>query len=313
MKLADPALLKVSVIVPNYNYSRYLKERLHSIWSQTYPVFEVIVLDDASTDGSLEEIGELQKQYGRRICLVRNDKNSGSPSRQWARGAKMSRGELVWIAEADDFADPGFLAAVTRPFRNEETVLSYCQSRMVDENSLVLANNYLEYVSDVDQELWRNDYDRPGLVEIEHALAVKNTIPNVSAVVFRRDALMQVLEAHLDEMAALRNAADWLCYLRLTTKGSVSFIARSLNNHRRHRRSATLSPAASDRRHWEEIVEMQRLAASMATVRPERKAAARRWSQSVAEQFGIVESGRVVATSAEGRPGAPSEGKFASQ
>ena len=278
----------MSVVVPNYNYSGYLNERLRSIWSQTYPVFEVIVLDDASTDGSVDEILALEKQYGRKIHLVRNDENSGSPSRQWALGAKMSRGELVWIAEADDFADPEFLVEVTKAFRDQNTVLSYCQSRQVDENSRVLANDYLQYVSDIDPVLWRNDYTRPGRVEIGEALAVKNTIPNVSAAVFRRDALAEVLDAHLDEMIGLRNAADWLCYLRLMVKGSVSFVARPLNNHRRHRRSTTLSASASDRRHLEEIMQMQQFAATLATVSPERRAVARRWSVSVAEQFGVA-------------------------
>jgi glycosyltransferase involved in cell wall biosynthesis len=289
LQRSDPTLLKISVIVPNYNYAEYLKDRLLSIWAQTYPIFEIIVLDDASTDRSLEEIAELQKYYGRQIRLLSNGKNSGSPSRQWARGVGMSRGDLIWIAEADDFADPEFLAAVTEPFQDKTTVLSYCQSRQVDENGLVLSNDYLEYVSDIDQVLWRRDYNRPGLVEIEEALSIKNTIPNVSAVVFRREAIVEVLNDHLNEMVALRNASDWLCYLRMMTKGSVNFIARSLNNHRRHKRSTTLSASASDRRHLEEIIRMQELAANLATVSAERKEAGRRWSESVAEQFGIVE------------------------
>jgi O-antigen biosynthesis protein len=289
LQRTDPALLKVSVIVPNYNYAEYLKERLHSIWTQTYPVFEIIVLDDASTDRSIKEIAELQEHYGRQIQLVCNDKNSGSPSYQWARGVEISRGELIWIAEADDFADPEFLAAVTKPFQDKTTVLSYCQSRQVDENSFILSNDYLQYVSDIDHVLWRHDYNRPGLVEIEDALSIKNTIPNVSAVVFRREEIVEVLHNHLHEMVALRNAADWLCYLRMMTKGSVNFIARSLNNHRRHKRSTTLSASASDRRHLEEIVGMQQLAANLATVSAERKAAGRRWSESVAEQFGIAQ------------------------
>ena len=227
----------------------------------------------------------------------------------------MSQGELVWIAEADDFADPEFLAEVTKSFLDKNTVLSYCQSRQVDENSHVLANDYIQYVSDVDQVLWRSDYNRPGLVEIEDALSVKNTIPNVSAVVFRRDALMEVLETHLDEMTALRNAADWLCYLRIMTKGSVNFTARSLNNHRRHQRSTTLSASASDQRHLEEIITMQHLAANLATVSPERKAAGRRWSESVAKQFGIVPDKEIWVTvsDAEDRTGQPFEEKLGSE
>lgn len=286
LRLADPALRKVSVIVPNYNYAGYLKQRLESIWAQTYPVFEVIVLDDASTDDSTAVIADLQRQSGRRIRLVCNDVNSQSISQQWARGVELARGDLIWIAEADDFADPDFLAAVVTPFNEPDTVLSYCQSRQVDADGVVLADDYLDYVSDIDPLRWQRDYRRSGQEEIEDALSVKNTIPNVSAVVFRRDALAEVLHDHLDEMIALRNAADWLCYLRLMTKGAVSFTAASLNNHRRHARSTTLS--ASDRRHLDEIIMMQTFAGTLATSSPERQAAARRWRDEVAHQFGIA-------------------------
>jgi O-antigen biosynthesis protein len=285
LRLASPALRKVSVVVPNYNYAGYLKQRLGSIWSQTYPVFEVIVLDDASTDESTAVIADLQRQSGRRIRLVRNDVNSGSISHQWARGVDLARGDLTWIAEADDFADPGFLAAVVPSFEDPETVLSYCQSRQVTEEGVVLADDYIGYVMDIDPLRWRQNYHGSGTAEIEDALSVKNTIPNVSAVVFRRDALAEVLRSHIDEMTKLRNAADWLCYLRLMTKGAVSFIAASLNNHRRHERSTTLS--TSDRQHLDEIIMMQELSRTLATISPERQAAARRWRDEVARQFGI--------------------------
>ena len=198
----------------------------------------------------------------------------------------MARGDLIWIAEADDFADPDFLARVVEPFKDPGTVLSYCQSRQVDAGGVVLADDYAGYVSDIDPQRWQQDYHRSGEEEIADALAVKNTIPNVSAVVFRRDALLEVLHRHLDDMTKLRNAADWLCYLRLMAKGSVSFIAASLNNHRRHKLSTTLS--ASDSRHLNEIVMMQELAGTLATISPERQAAARRWRNAVAKQFGIA-------------------------
>jgi hypothetical protein len=230
-------------------------------------------------------IAALQGRSGRRIRLVCNDINSGSVSRQWASGVESARGDLVWIAEADDFAEPGFLAAVVAPHNDPDTVLSYCQSRQVDEDGIVLANDYIDYVSDVDPSRWQQDYHCSGKEEIEDALSVKNTIPNVSAVVFRRDALLEVLRNHLDEMTGLRNAADWLCYLRLMTKGSVAFTAASLNNHRRHKQSTTLSTA--DRRHLDEIIMMQELSDELATISPERKAAARRWRDDVASQFGI--------------------------
>ena len=99
----------VSVVVPNFNYGRHLRQRMESIWRQTIPIGELIILDDGSTDDSAAVIAELMRESPIPVSLVSNDVNSGSVSRQWARGVAAARGALVWIAEADDFADPDFL------------------------------------------------------------------------------------------------------------------------------------------------------------------------------------------------------------
>ena len=171
-------------------------------------------------------------------------------------------------------------------FARTDVVLSYCESRMIDGDGHVLAENYLQYVHDIDPVRWRADYRRSGTEEIAEALAIKNTIPNVSAAVFRRATLANVLRDHLDEMAKYRNVADWLCYIRLLERGgSVAFTARSLNNHRRHARSITI--ASSGRRHLDEIAAMQATAADVVEVRPEALSLARRYHASIAEKFGL--------------------------
>ena len=152
---------------------------------------------------------------------------------------------------------------------------------------VVLAENYLDYVADIDRSRWTSDFRSTGTDEISRALAVKNTIPNVSAVVFRRRQLERVLRDHLEEMSCYRNAADWLCYLRLLAAGgSVAFTARSLNNHRRHDRSVTIS--AADHRHLAEIGAMQALAAAVVAVPHATLELANRYRARVAAQFGIA-------------------------
>jgi len=82
----DPALRRVSVIVPNYNHERYLPDRLTSIFEQDYPVFEVIVLDDASPDRSVEVIENAVRAAGREVSLVVNPVNGGRLPDQWRKG-----------------------------------------------------------------------------------------------------------------------------------------------------------------------------------------------------------------------------------
>ena len=110
----QPALPVVSVVVPSYNYARYLPARLASIFTQTHPVAEIIVLDDASTDGSAAQARSTAVQWDREIRLIENARNTGSVFRQWLRAAEEARGTWLWIAEADDESDPAFLAQLMR-------------------------------------------------------------------------------------------------------------------------------------------------------------------------------------------------------
>ena len=109
--------LKVSVIIPNYNYAKYLKKRVKVIEKQTYPIYELIVLDDCSTDNSREVIDKLAKKYN--IKTIYNEENSGCVFKQWQKGIEAATGDLIWIAEADDQADKKFLEKMVPCFEDK--------------------------------------------------------------------------------------------------------------------------------------------------------------------------------------------------
>ena len=104
-----PDIKKVSVIIPNFNYAHTIEERLLSIWQQNYPIFEIIILDDCSSDNSLEVIDMAMQKHSKHIRVYQNESNSGSPFGQWLKGVEMARGDYIWIAEADDLAKPNFV------------------------------------------------------------------------------------------------------------------------------------------------------------------------------------------------------------
>ncbi|MDI6896839.1 glycoside hydrolase family 99-like domain-containing protein [Methanocella conradii] len=242
---------KVSVIVPNYNYARYLMARLQSIASQDYPIYEIIVLDDCSSDNSIEIIRDFASNSTIPVKLEVNEKNCGSVFRQWAKGIEMAKGDYIWIAEADDLCEAGFLSEVMKGFSNPEVVLSYCQSKQIDETGRVTANDYLYYTQDIDEEKWKNDYVRDGINEIIDSLVVKNTIPNVSGVIFKKYDISEIL----DELTEFKVAGDWFFYVWLLQKGKISYHAKSLNIHRRHTGGVTLSE--NSQKHFDEIARMQ--------------------------------------------------------
>ena len=273
------------MIVPNYNYAAYIGERLASIAAQTIAPYELIVLDDASTDGSVAAIRQFLDASDIPATLVVNEANSGSVFRQWQRGVELARGDFVWIAEADDLADPEFLAELLPAFARPDVVLSYCQSRQIDANGRILSDNYLDYVADIDRARWTRPYIAEGRDEIAKALHIKNTIPNVSAVLFRREALAQVLAAHGEEIRALRHAGDWATYLRLMEAGAIAFSPRSLNSHRRHQQSVTVGNF--NLRQLREIVAVQRATIRRHHLGPTAELDANRYAQTLYEQFGL--------------------------
>ena len=75
----------VSVIIPNYCHAPYLRQRIDSVLAQSYPDFEVVLLDDCSTDGSREVI-ERYRNHPRIKQIVYNDRNGGSAFAQWRKG-----------------------------------------------------------------------------------------------------------------------------------------------------------------------------------------------------------------------------------
>lgn len=259
LALAGIAIPRVSVVVPNFNYAGLLRARLASIAGQELPVYEIIVLDDGSTDDSVERLQALRAGMAPVPQLHLAAGNSGSVFRQWAKGVDLARGDFIWIAEADDLATPAFLATLVPPMqRDPGIVMAYCQSRPIDADGAITAPDYAGWTNTLSTERWQTRYVCPGRDEVAAGLGIKNTIPNVSAVVFRRDVLAGVLHGHLDEIAALRSAGDWLAYLRVLEHGQILFDPLQCNLHRRHPDSVVATQDAAA--HLTEVRAVQAMA-----------------------------------------------------
>ena len=280
-------LPRISVVVPNFNYARHIVARLRSIVAQSVPIFELIILDDASQDDSVVRICEWLEENHVEARLIVNEENSGSVARQWAKGVAEARGDYVWIAEADDLCTPDLLRTLLAPFGDPAVVLSYCESRQIDENGVLLAPDYSDYVKDISGTRWREPYVREGRNEIVEALAIKNTIPNVSAVLFRRTALARVLSTCLEDIAAYRQAADWYVYLEVLAQGRVAFNPANCNSHRRH--SASVIGATGKTALLDEIRRIQERAARHYALPEITASGAQRYLRTLERQFGLDE------------------------
>ena len=230
---------KVSVIIPNYNYSRFLNERIDSIVHQTYPVHELIILDDCSTDDSRMFIAEKIKTIKDiPVRTVFNETNSGLVFSQWQKGLKEVTGDYFWIAEADDSCDPHFLETLMKPFDDEKVVLSYCDAARIDDDNNVIRENCQDLYNMFDSRHWDKAFVTEGSEEIKKYLSVLNTILNVSGVVWKN---VPGLHDIFEEAKNFKVAGDWYIYTKVLEKGSLAFSPKCLNYYRKHTDSVTSS------------------------------------------------------------------------
>lgn len=231
----------VSVIVPNYNHAPYLKRRLDSIYQQTYQDFEVILLDDCSTDDSVKILKSYAETMPNTI-FVPNKSNSGSVFRQWHKGVDLSKGKYIWIAESDDFASPHFLQKLVEAMdKNARVGLVYSQSWLVDIQGNVLGNANC-WTNDLDAYRWSSNFINSGRDEIIKYITVKNTIPNASAVLIRKQAL-EDCGGIIDR--PFRLCGDWLQWIEILACSDIAFISDCLNFWRQKSSNARIASAGT--------------------------------------------------------------------
>ncbi|MCR5833693.1 MAG: glycosyltransferase [Selenomonadaceae bacterium] len=94
--------IPVSVIIPLYNAEKFIGEALDSLLAQTFKNFEVIVVDDCSTDSSCAIVESYKEKFSGRLILVHMEENTGSGAMPKNKGLMMSRGEYVAFLDDDD-------------------------------------------------------------------------------------------------------------------------------------------------------------------------------------------------------------------
>lgn len=239
----------VTVIVPNFNHARYLKERLDSIYSQTYQNFEVILLDDLSTDESRNILREYAALHADKTRCIFNEVNSGGVFKQWKKGFSEARGELIWIAESDDLCTKNFLEENVRNFVNEGVMLSFARSVFATDVSSRLTWSTDEYLDFMGADFWRSPFTRSAHWLVNKCWSLKNIVPNVSSAVFRNPRGMPLLED--PEWVGMKVCGDWVFYLSLVRGGLVSYTPLATNYYRQHDNNTSVTAQSADRYYQE--------------------------------------------------------------
>jgi len=229
--------VKVSVIIPNYNHGKYLKERIESIVNQSYQNFELIILDDCSTDNSIEIISAYENHPKVSLLLVNNE-NSGSPFKQWVKGIELAKGEFIWFAESDDLAAPEFLSKSIEIMDSDELIaFAYCDSYLIDENGTIIGKSSTHKNEFFKTSHWSENHIVENEEEVLKYMFFKTTINNASAVLFKKSFMNK--DAFLNRLALFKNAGDIFTFMVLSVNSKIAYLKEPLNYYRQHEQNIT--------------------------------------------------------------------------
>jgi len=210
----------VSVIIPNYNHAAYLLQRIDSILMQSYQDFELIILDDCSKDDS-RKIIETFRSHVKVSHIVYNEENSGSTFKQWEKGIALAAGELIWIAESDDWCEQNLLEELINGIeKDKECVISYCQSYCIYDTNIINWVSQHPYLSEVIE----------GHTFIQRYMLMNNSIFNASMVLWKKEYYQNVSKEFLN----YKFCGDWLFWVELARQGHVHISGKTLNYFRKH-------------------------------------------------------------------------------
>ena len=226
----------ISVIIPTYNYGRFLSEAITSALQQTYEPGEIIVVDDGSTD----ETAEVTESFGERVKYLRQDKAGVCAARNL--GVASTTGDYIAFLDADDIWEPTKLEKQMRKFEADAEVgLVHCGMREFDSTT----GETLQFHLEGDE----------GWVAQMHLLFEKPVI-NASG------SSIMVTRAAFDRVKGfdtrLRNGEDWeFCY-RVAKEFKVGYVQEPLVQYRNHGVNATKNISEMERSSliaWKKIFE----------------------------------------------------------
>jgi glycosyltransferase involved in cell wall biosynthesis len=205
--MQNPIEPLVSVIIPNYNHAQYVGAAIRSVLAQTYRNYEIIVVDDGSTDNSREVVA----QFGERVNYIYKTNAGLSAARN--TGFQASKGSLIGVLDADDLYEPAYLQTLVAALQaNPDAAGVYCGYQFVDHQ-----NNLLPQIE-----------SRPVNPEALYAALLDGNFFVPESIFLHRTVYEEV--GLFDE--ALRACEDWDVWLRAAKKYKIIHAPQILTRHR---------------------------------------------------------------------------------
>ncbi|MDQ3112244.1 MAG: glycosyltransferase [Bacteroidota bacterium] len=212
----------VSIIIPNYNHEAFLARRIHSVLGQSYTDFELIILDDCSSDKSISVI-EPFRTHPKVSHVLYNEKNSGSGFKQWEKGINLAKGKFIWIAESDDYSEPDFLETMMELLAPEKNCkIAFAGTIKIDVSGNPTKPYDFKFGNGIDSE---HDWVSNGKDFCCDILCKYNVLMNASSVVFEKELYTTAGGIN----TSYRICSDWLLWWEMISRSNIGFCSRRLN------------------------------------------------------------------------------------
>ena len=214
--------LRVSVVVPSHNHAAYVEAAIASALAQTRPAHDIVVIDDGSSDSSVERIRAMADREPRIRFVAREGRGAAATINEAVR---MSDGEFVNVLNTDDRFMPDRLHAMVDGVAGTGASWGYSRCAFVDREGMPLAPG-----ASAQADRQRNAIDRAGTFDtIGFGFLAGNPATSSGAMFFSR-ALFEQLDGFRD----LRFVHDWAFCLGATLLDEPAFVARDLYEYRLH-------------------------------------------------------------------------------
>lgn len=213
---------KISILMTSYNYAQYIAEAIESVINQTYTNWELLIIDDASSDNSLEIIEQYVKKDNR-IKLIINEVNLGL-GKSIEKCLNFAEGNWIAFLESDDIFTPNSLEEKVKNI-TEDTGIIYSNLHLIgDAKNISNAETYFKMLSD---RYGLNHSQK--INNFRKIITQVNIIPTFSVVMIKKELLLQC-SFNSRNKASL----DYYLWAQLSTKTEVYYIHQKLTKWRMH-------------------------------------------------------------------------------
>lgn len=208
-----------SIIIPLYNKIRYVKETIRSVQKQTYGNYELLIIDDGSTDGSYELVLNLSKQDDK-INLFRQNNSGVSIARN--NGIKKAKGEYVCFLDADDLWHEDYLETINKAIALYPNTPLLCSGYDVISNNIAKVEKQVNLKKIIQEEICNIDF-------FEFSCKAKMCIALTSSVCINRQIL---LDRNILFPIGIKMGEDIDVWVRTSLQEKIVYINKELMTYR---------------------------------------------------------------------------------